>query len=86
MIVKTINGSTNPQRTSKIEIYHEEYEEINGVFFPHKEVMFLNGQRYSEIITEKIELNIEMPEGIFDIPEEVKAIMDKNETRPHAQQ
>jgi hypothetical protein len=31
-----------------------------------------------EIIAKNIELNIEMPEGIFDIPEEVKAIMNKN--------
>ena len=37
-------------------------------------------------LREKIECNIEMPEGIFDIPEEIKAIMDKNETEQHAQQ
>ena len=63
----------------------EEYKKINGILFPYREVTFHNGQKGSEITSEKIELNIEMPEGIFDIPEEVKAIMDKNETEPLAQ-
>ena len=61
----------------KIERYIEEYQKINDILFPYKRVSFWNGQKYEEITWEKIELNIEMPEGIFDIPEEVKAIMNK---------
>ncbi len=56
----------------KAEIYYEDYKKVNGILFPFKIV-----GKNEEITYEKIELNIEMPEGIFDIPEEVKAIMNK---------
>ena len=73
--------------SGNIQMQHtEEYKEINGILFPYKEFHVQNGQRVEEITYEKIEVNIKMPEGIFDIPEEVKAIMNKNETEPHAQQ
>ena len=77
MIVKTMSYSEGLQGNNKIEIYNEEYKKINGILFPYKEVHFINGQKNQEVTHEKIELNIEMPEGIFDIPEEVKAIMNK---------
>ncbi len=66
----------------KGETGYEEYQKINGILFPYKEVHFSNGQKFEEITYEKIVLNIEMPEGIFDIPEEVKAVMNKNKTEP----
>jgi zinc protease len=83
MIVKT---SGLGQGNRLFEVYNEGYKKINGILFPYKEVSFLNGKKNVEITYETIELNTEMPEGIFDIPEEVKAIMNKNETEPHAQQ
>ena len=77
MIEKTITYNINPQGTFKLEAYPEEYQKINNILVPYKAVIFLMGQKYSELIVDKIELNIEMPEGIFDIPEEVKSIMNK---------
>ncbi len=74
MIVKTLRIML---RNTKFETYIEEYQKIDNLIFPHKEVIFMNGQKYEEKTIEEIELNIEMPEGIFDIPEEVKAIMNK---------
>lgn len=74
MIIKT---TVNLQGNSKSEVYNEEYKKINGILFPYKTVFFINGQKNSEYTNEKIELNIKMPEGIFDMPEEVKAIMNK---------
>ena len=62
------------------ERYFKDYRKINNILFPYKEVIFSNGEKVVEVTTEKIECNIEMPEGIFKIPEEIKAIMDKNET------
>ena len=87
LIVKTIDFFKLPQRgNNKFEVYFEGYQKINGILFPYKEVHFSNGQKIEERTYEKIELNIEMPEGIFDIPEDLKAIMNKNETEQHAQQ
>ena len=78
LIVKEMSYFKPPQRGSiKIETYYEDYRKINGILFSFKTVVFNNGKWVGETTYEKIELNIEMPEGIFDIPEEVKAIMDK---------
>ena len=52
---------------------------MNDIIFPHKINIFIMGQAYNELIYDKIELNTEMPEGIFDMPEEIKAIMKKKE-------
>lgn len=83
MIVKNIDYFKGPtQGINKAETYYEDYKEINGILFPFKIVTFINGQKNEEKTYEKIELNIEMPEGIFDIPEEVKAIIKKSETEP----
>ena len=65
------------QGNNKYEHYFKEYQKVNNILYSYKEVTFLNGQKTVESTRDKIELNIEMPEGIFDIPEEVKAIMDK---------
>ncbi len=74
LIVKT---SRDDPQGNKHEVYFEDYKKINGILFAYKKVEFFNGQKFVENAIEKIELNIEMPEGIFDIPEEVKAIMNK---------
>lgn len=79
MIVKTISDHMDTQGKNLHEYYFE-YQKIDNIIFPYKEVIFLNGQKVNERTYDKIELNIEMPEGIFDIPEEIKAIMNKNET------
>ena len=76
MIEKTITYNINPQGTFKLEAYPEEYQKINNILFPYKIVRFSSGQMFDELIFDKIELNVEMPENIFDIPEEIKAIMN----------
>ena len=77
MIVKTSIDDISPTGTFKLERYIEEYQKINNILFPYKIAIFIMDQRFYEITFEKIELNIEMPESIFDIPEEIKAIMNK---------
>ncbi len=81
LIVKTVNYVKDPQgENTKMEFYYEDYKKINGILFPYKSVNFQNGQMVEEVTYEEIELNIEMPEGIFDIPEELKVIMNQRQT------
>ena len=75
MIVKT---TTDRKGNNKYSRYIEEYQKINNILFPYKIVTFSNGQKGGEMTYDKIELNIEIPKGIFDIPEEIKTIMNKN--------
>jgi zinc protease len=77
MIVKTITDNISPEGTNKIEFYTEEYQKINNILFPYKMTLFFYGRKQCELIFEKVELNIEMQENIFAIPEEIKAIMMK---------
>lgn len=79
LIVKTIADAKSPQGTFKVESYFEGSQKVNDIIFPHKINIFIMGQAYNELIYDKIELNTEMPEGIFDMPEEIKAIMKKKE-------
>jgi hypothetical protein len=75
LIVKAITESNSPQGNLKTETYYDSYQKVDGIIFPHKITTFLMGQKYNEISFDKIELNIEIPEGVFDTPEEIKAIM-----------
>ena len=81
LIVKYINGTgagpiNGTGERNLFEYYIEEYQKIDNILVPYKIVRMFRGQRESETTVE-VEHNIEMPEGIFDIPEEIKAIMDK---------
>ena len=75
LIVKAITESKSPQGKFKTEAYYDVYQKVDGILFPRKIITFMMGQKYNEISFDKIELNNEMPEGIFDTPEEIKAIM-----------
>jgi hypothetical protein len=75
LIVKSVTDLITQQGTISAETYYEDMQQVDGIFFPHRITTFLMGKEYNEIILDKIELNIEMPEGIFEMPEEIKAIM-----------
>jgi hypothetical protein len=75
LIVKTATELITPQGTINEETYYEGSLKVNDISFPQKITTFITGKKYNEIVFDKIELNIEMPEGIFDTPEEIKAIM-----------
>ena len=81
MIIKTMTVHTDSQGEFLYEHYFEEYQKTDNILFPYKTVVFLRGQKVSEKLIETIEHNIDIPDGVFDIPEEVKAIMDKKELK-----
>jgi hypothetical protein len=56
-----------------VEAYLSDYREVDGILLTFKTTIKLLGQE-RVFTTESVEQNIEMPEGTFDLPEEIRAI------------
>jgi hypothetical protein len=63
------------QGTSQAEIHFLDYEKMGKILTPQKIQVYLNGQLYEDVTIDNVETNIEMPEGTFDLPEEIKALL-----------
>jgi hypothetical protein len=53
-----------------------DYREVDGIRIPFKMVNKAMGQEFT-ITIEKVEHNIDLPEGVFDPPPEIQALLDK---------
>lgn len=74
MLLKTDEESPN----IKIETLYSDYKKVGRLVFPHKLNINkkINAESLYYVLTfNKIETNIQMPEGIFDLPEEIKALI-----------
>ena len=59
----------------EVDIFASEYKEVDGLLYPHRSVQNLMGQRIVTVV-EKIEHNVELDEGQFDLPPEVKDLLE----------
>jgi hypothetical protein len=69
------NTQYTDQGTSQAEIHLLDYEKMGKILTPQKIKVYLNGQLYEDITIDNVETNIEIPEGTFDLPEEIKALL-----------
>ena len=60
----------------KVENTASEYKEVDGVLMPHRTVEKSMGMESLAVI-ESIEHNAELPEGCFDLPDDIKALVEK---------
>ncbi len=58
-----------------VEAHLSDYREVDGIKLAFKTVIKVIGQERI-FTTTSIEQNIDMPEGIFDLPEEIKALQE----------
>ena len=72
MVVKTAMGQLS------FVMDQIEYREIDGIRYPVSMVMSAMGQKMTYTMT-TVKHNIEMPKGIFDIPEEIKKLLAKKQ-------
>jgi CubicO group peptidase (beta-lactamase class C family) len=67
----------------KVDVFPEDYRKVGDILSPHKMSYFAMGQLLQTIIIESIEYDIEMPKGLFDLPEEIaKLVSGKADTDP----
>lgn len=70
IIIKQVDYSlTGPTKGSTIETFFSDYEEVDGIYFPFTMVQKMNDAEVFSVAIEKMELNPELPDGYFTMPE-----------------
>jgi hypothetical protein len=75
LLVKVELTVENPMGTIPVETFLEDYRSIDGVLLPHKSRVVAMGQE-RVLTTESVEHNVELPPDRFDLPAEIRAILD----------
>jgi hypothetical protein len=63
----------------EIDTFTTDYKEVEGLLYSHRNEQQVMGQKIVNVI-EKIEHNVDLEEGLFDIPEEVKALLSAEDS------
>jgi hypothetical protein len=75
LLVKVELTVENPMGTIPVETFLEDYRSIDGVLLPHKSRVVAMGQERL-LTTESIEHNVDLPPDRFDLPAEIRAILE----------
>jgi len=59
------------------ETFYSDYKEIAGILFAHSVEMKLDGQTNQQVIFEKVELNVDVEDAYFKMPEKETADKEK---------
>jgi len=51
-----------------------DYKEVDGILIAHTVSVDVMGQK-REVVTQSVEHNVDLPENLFDLPEEIKEVM-----------
>ena len=80
LLVKVESILQHQMGTIPIEVFQGDYKEVDGILLPHKAKARIMGQDRI-ITTESIEHNVEMPEDLFKLPEEIQALVNKAKSK-----
>ncbi len=76
LLVKTEFTLVLPMGPIPMEIYASDYRSVDGILMPyHARIITMGMERTAT--TESIEHNVELPADIFDLPEEIQALVAK---------
>ena len=76
LLIKTVATRTTSLGEISAESIYDDYHKDGDVLSPHKVTQRAAGQEY-QIIVEKVDVNVELPKGIFDPPAEIQELMKK---------
>lgn len=76
LMVKVERTFANQMGLIKAEIYMSDYKRVDGILVPHVTKTKFMGQEMIMSL-EKVEANVKLPEGVFDLPEEIQALIKK---------
>ena len=80
LIAKYVTKVKTQIGTYKLDVFPEDYKKVGDILSPHKISYFAMGQLVQTITIESIDYNIEMPEGLFDLPEEIKRLVSSSDS------
>lgn len=75
LIKSTVTRSTSMGEISAEEIYGD-YRKDGEILSPHKITQRAAGQEF-QIVVDRVEVNAELPKGIFDVPPEIQELLKK---------
>ena len=75
LILKTARGTKNLSGVYSTEIFMEDFKKTGEILSAHKIIRYRMGKVTDIGVVKSIETNIEMPEDLFDLPEEIQKIV-----------
>lgn len=80
LIVRVESVVETPMGTVPFVTTLNDYRDVGGVLLAHKLMVTIMGQERL-ITTEKVEYNVELPAGRFDLPAEIRELMEKRKEK-----
>ncbi|HYL38286.1 MAG TPA: hypothetical protein VEV17_20380 [Bryobacteraceae bacterium] len=78
LLVKTSATRTTSMGQFSAEIVYDDYRKDGDLLAPHKLIQRAASQEF-QILVQSAESNVELPNGIFDLPPEVQALLKKSD-------
>jgi hypothetical protein len=79
LLVKVEMNVTTPMGTVPLESYISDYKPVDGVLLPYKvRVLVMGTERL--ITTQSTEHNVKMPADRFELPQEIRALVDQQKS------
>lgn len=75
LLLKSSTVMNSDMGTISVESFPSDYRDVDGILVAFTAKQVLMGMQELLIVTESLEWDVEIPEGLFDIPEDVKALM-----------
>ncbi len=72
---KTETKEVSSMGSISIVSYLSDYREVDGVKMPHEMRMVLMGAQEMRMVFDAYEFNVEIPDGTFDLPAEIKELV-----------
>ncbi len=79
LLIKTEVTMETSMGEIPMEVYISDYREIEGQLIAFRMKQITMGTQQMLMITDSIEFNGEIPEGIFDLPVEIKELVEKTQ-------
>ncbi len=77
LLLKSSMTINNEMGTISMDIFPSDYREVDGVLVPFQAKQVIMGTQEMVITTEEMAWDVEIPAGIFDLPEDIKALQAK---------
>lgn len=82
LLVKTEMTIESAMGDIPVETYFSDYKQVDGVLVAHKAKSVIGGMQQMLIVIESVEHGVEIPADRFDLPPEIKALVEKDADKP----
>jgi hypothetical protein len=76
LLVKSAMTMNSDMGSISMEVFSSDYREVDGVLMAFEARQVLMGMQEMILTTENVEFNVDIPEGTFDLPEDIKSLME----------